>query len=513
MELLDGLSLGFATALQMQNLSYALLGVVLGQAVGVLPGVGAMTAISLLLPITFYLDATQSMIMLAGIYYGSQYGGSIASILLSLPGTPSSVVTCFDGHPMAKKGEAGHALMLAALASLFGSVVGVTILVLGAMPLARIALQFGAPEYFSLITLGMIGASVVSSGAMHRAIAMLVFGVLLGMIGTDVNTGAYRYVLIPEIADGISLVALAIGLFGVAEIISTPAGSRGGNAIALKTGWAQFLPNRETMRGFFAPASRGAGIGSAFGTLPGTGAAIASFVAYAVEMRLSRTPREFGKGKKEGLVAPESSNNAAAITGFIPTLTLGIPGDAVMALMLGALIINGIVPGPTVITDHPSLFWGVIASFIVGNVLLLLINLPLIRVWVRLLSIPYWLLFPGILAFVSVGVYSFRNSVVDVWTALLFGVAGAVLKRADYPLPPILLGFILGPMMEEYLRRSMLLNDGDVTVFFTRPISAVFMAGTVLLLVTPLIGPAVRRLRGTSGDHLPEGANTRERDQ
>ncbi|MBY6092305.1 tripartite tricarboxylate transporter permease [Maritimibacter alkaliphilus] len=496
MTLFDGLSLGFQTALAWHNLLYALIGVLLGQAVGVLPGVGAMTAISLLLPITFYLDPTQSMIMLAGIYYGSQYGGSIASILLSLPGTPSSVVTCFEGHPMAKAGRAGQALMLAALASLFGSIVGVAILVLGAIPLAHLALKFGAAEYFSLIVMGMIGASVVANGAMHRAIAMLAFGILLGMIGTDINTGQYRYVVIPELADGISLVALAIGLFGVAEIMCTPGQSRGGPTTALGRGWRQFLPERAMLGRLLPPATRGAGLGSAFGTLPGTGAAIASFVAYALEKRLSSEPGSFGKGREEGLVAPESANNAAAITGFIPTLTLGIPGDAVMALMLGALIINGIVPGPAVMTDHPTLFWGVIASFVVGNVLLLLINIPLIRLWVRLLSIPYWLLFPSILAFVSVGVYSFRNSVIDVWTALAFGILGAILKRADYPLPPILLGFILGPMLEEYLRRAMLLNDGDITVFFTRPLSAVFMAGSLLLLVLPLFGVLRRRIRG-----------------
>lgn len=495
MNLIDGISLGLETALSGQNLLYALIGVLLGQMVGVLPGVGAMTAISLLLPITFYLDPTQSLIMLAGIYYGSQYGGSIASILLSLPGTPASVVTCLDGHPMAKNGEPGKALLLAAMASLFGSVVGVTILVLGAIPLAHFALRFGAPEYFSLILMGMIGASVVSNGSMMRALAMLSFGILLGLVGTDINTGLYRYVPMQELADGFSLVALAIGLFGVAEIIGTMSGGGSGAKLTLSKGWSQFLPNRKNMKGFMAPALRGSGIGSAFGTLPGTGAAIASFVAYALEKRISKTPERFGKGQQEGLVAPESANNAAAITGFIPTLTLGIPGDSVMALMLGAMIINGVVPGPSVVTDHPSLFWGVIMSFFVGNVLLLLINLPLIRVWVRFLSIPYWALFPGILAFVCIGVYSHRNSVVDVICALGFGLLGVLFTRLRFPTPPILLGFILGPMLEEYLRRSMLLYDGDLSVFFTRPLSATFMCITIMLFILPIAAGLAKALR------------------
>lgn len=507
MELLQSLQLGFETALSAENLMYALIGVVLGQMVGVLPGVGAMTAISLLLPITFYLDATPSMIMLAGIYYGSQYGGSIASILLSLPGTPSSVVTCLEGHPMARRGEAAKALLLAALASLFGSVVGVTLLVLAAIPLAHFALKFGAPEYFSLILMGMIGASVVTNGSMLRALAMLALGIMFGMIGTDINTGVYRYVAMPEMADGISLVAMAIGLFGVAEIIGSATNGGGNRHASLKTGWAQFLPSRAIFKGFFGPATRGAAIGSAFGTLPGTGAAIASFVAYAGEKRLSKHSADFGKGEPSGLIAPESANNAASITGFIPTLTLGLPGDAVMALMLGAMIINGIVPGPSVITDHPTLFWGVVASFIVGNVLLLLINIPLIRLWVRFLSIPYWALFPGILAFVSIGVYSYRNSVVDVLSALAFGILGAILTRARFPTPPILLGFILGPMLEEYLRRAMLLYDGDLTIFFTRPLSAMFMAGSIFLLLLPVWGLLRRRVLTRSDNGTTETTN------
>lgn len=495
MDLLTALQLGFETALTPSVLIYSFAGVLMGQIVGVLPGVGAITAISLLLPVTFYLDPTQSMVMLAGIYYGSQYGGSIASILLRLPGTPASVVTCLDGYPMAQAGRAGVALFLASIASLFGSVVAIAILVAGALPLSRLALQFGAPEYFSLVLMGIIGASVVSSGSVSRAVAMVFLGILLGLVGADVNSGAYRYVMVDEMADGISLVAVAMGLFGVTEVIASVGKLiwQGKSRPVLKL--HDLLPTRAEMRHFPKVAMRGSLIGSAFGTLPGTGAAIASFVSYALEKRISRYPERFGKGQPEGIIAPEASNNAAAITGFIPTLTLGIPGDSVMALMMGAMVINGIVPGPTLVTDHPTLFWGVIASFFVGNVLLVMINLPLIRLWVRFLSIPYWALYPGVLVFVSVGVYSFRNSVVDVYTTLAFSLIGTALARLNYPAPPVLLGFILGPMMEEYFRRSMLLYDGDLFVFVTRPLSGVFIATTALLLLSPALSALIRRVR------------------
>ncbi len=494
MDLLSALQLGMSTALAPQNLVYSFLGVILGQIVGVLPGLGAMTAISLLLPVTYYLDPTQSMIMLAGIYYGSQYGGSIASILLSIPGTPSSVITCLEGYPMARKGRAGAALFLASTASLFGSIVGVTLLVAAALPLSQFAVEFGATEYFSLVLMGLIGASVISNGSALRALAMMVLGILFGLVGSDVNTGAYRFVITPEFADGISLIAVAMGMFGVAEILNS-VGSARKERITQVIEWSDLLPKRDEVRGFAGAASRGSALGAAFGALPGTGAAIASFVAYAAEKRISRTPEKFGTGEPAGLVAPEASNNAASITGFIPTLALGIPGDAVMALMLGGLIINGIVPGPGVVTEHPALFWGVIASFIVGNVILVMINLPLIKLWVRFLSIPYWALFPGIIVCVCIGVYSFRNSVVDVFTTLFFAAVGLLLSRSGYPAPPLLLGFILGPKMEEYLRRSMLLHDGDLTVFFTRPLSAFFMFGAIALLVLPALSRITANLR------------------
>lgn len=504
MELFASLGLGLQTALAPAVLVYALAGVVLGQIVGVLPGVGALTAISLLLPVTFYLDPTQSLVMLAGIYYGSQYGGSIASILLRVPGTPASVVTTFDGYPMTRNGRAGAALFLASVASLFGSVVGVLLLTAGALPLAHFALQFGAPDYFALVLMGLVGASIVSAGSARRAVAMVLFGLLLGTVGTDVNTGAYRFVLVPEMADGISLVAVAMGLFGVSEVIASvgrtgPAGGQG-----LKLGFRDILPRRDEMAGFTGAAARGSAVGSAFGALPGTGAAIAAFVAYALEKRISRNPGSFGAGQPRGVVAPESANNAAAITGFIPTLTLGIPGDSVMALMLGAMIINGIVPGPAVVTDHPTLFWGVIASFIIGNVILVLINLPLLRLWVRLLSIPYWALYPAVLVFVSVGVYSFRNSVTDVYVTLIFAAIGTIMTRLNYPSAPLLLGFILGPMLEEYLRRSMLLYDGDMTVFVTRPLSATFMAVTAVLALSPVLG-RIARLRARRRERISGG--------
>ncbi|NSY39349.1 tripartite tricarboxylate transporter permease [Leisingera sp. ANG59] len=500
MTLIDSLQLGFATVLQVDNLFYVFLGVLLGQAVGVLPGIGAMTAISLLLPLTFYLDPTQSLIMLAGIYYGSQYGGAIASILLKLPGTPTALITCLDGYPMAQKGQARKALQIAAFASLIGSVFGMVIVSIGALPVSRFALSFGAPEYFALILLGLVGASVVSTGKPMRAIAMTILGILLGFIGTDINTGVYRFVAHDAFADGISLMAMAMGIFGVAEILGNIGVSGKAAKIERSSGIFDIFPKRKDLKGFPAATARGSVIGSVFGALPGTGAAIATFVSYAVEARIGKRPEEFGTGRTEGLAGPESANNAASITAFIPTLTLGIPGDPVMALMLGAMIINGITPGPTVVTENPELFWGVIASFVVGNLMLVLLNLPLIRLWVKFLTIPYWALYPAVLVFLMVGVYSFRNNIVDVYTTLAFGVLGVMMARLKFPAPPLLLGFILGPMLEEHLRRTMLLYDGDLSVFFTRPLSGVFMAWTILLLLLPVFAALTRRRRAKTGE-------------
>lgn len=480
--MIDQFLLGLGVVMQPHILMYAFLGVFIGQVIGVLPGIGAITAISLLLPVTFYLDATTSMILLAGIYYGSQYGGAIASILLNLPGTPSSVVTCLEGYPLTKNNRAGLALFVAAFSSFLGGMVGVAILVLAAIPMTVIALRFGAPEYAMLVILGLLAASLIGTGSQIRSFAMVVLGIALGLVGADMTTGYYRFVAMPEMADGISLVSLAMGLFGVSEIIRNAA-VRSPPSPALSIRMRDVLPTKAEARTLVFPILRGSSVGSFFGALPGTGAAIASFMAYALERRVSRTPEKFGTGHLPGIAAPESANNAAAQTGFIPTLTLGIPGDAVMALMIGALILNGIIPGPRLMVDQPELFWGVIASFFVGNIILLVMNIPLIRLWVLLLRIPYQKLYPVIIVMICVGVYSHRTSVTDVVLTLAFGVLGYLMKNYRFEPAPVLLGFVLGPLLEENFRRAMLIYRGDFTVFVTRPISAILVTCSVALIV------------------------------
>ena len=479
--MIDQFLMGLSVVMQPEILIYAFAGVFIGQLIGVLPGIGAITAISLLLPVTFYLDATTSMIMLAGIYYGSQYGGSIASILLNLPGTPSSVVTCLEGYPIARDGRAGMALFVAAFSSFVGGMIGVAILVLAAIPMTSIALRFGAPEYAMLVVLGLLAASLVGTGSQLRSFAMVLVGIALGLVGADATTGYYRFVAMPELADGISLVSLAMGLFGVSEIIRN-ASNRTRTMTNISVTMRDIIPTRAEARSLFGPILRGSTIGSFFGALPGTGAAIASFMAYATEKRVSRTPEKFGTGHLPGLSAPESANNAASQTGFIPTLTLGIPGDAVMALIIGALILNGIIPGPRLMVDQPLLFWGVIASFFVGNVILLLINIPLIRLWVLLLRIPYQKLYPVIIVMICVGVYSHRTSVTDVVLTLAFGIIGYLMKSYRFEPAPVLLGFVLGPLLEDNFRRTMLIYRGDFAIFIERPISAVLFACTVALI-------------------------------
>lgn len=491
--MLDQFILGLSVVLQPNVLIYAFLGVFLGQLIGVLPGVGAITAISLLLPVTFYLDATTSMILLAGIYYGSQYGGSIASILLNLPGTPSSVVTCLEGYPLAQSNRAGLALFVAAFSSFLGGMVGVTILVLAAIPMTVIALKFGAPEYSMLVIIGLLAASMIGTGSQIRSLAMVVLGIALGLVGADATTGYYRFVAMPEFADGISLVSLAMGLFGVSEVIRHASRRPERGAPTLSVSMRDVIPTRTQAKSLVFPIVRGSSIGSFFGALPGTGAAIASFMAYAIEKRFSRKPEKFGTGHLPGLAAPESANNAASQTGFIPTLTLGVPGDAVMALIIGALILNGIVPGPRLMVDQPELFWGVIASFFVGNIILLLINIPLIKLWVLLLRIPYQKLYPMILLMICVGVYSHRTSVTDVMLTLAFGILGYLMKSYRFEPAPVLLGFVLGPLLEDNFRRTMLLYGGDFTIFLTRPISAVLFACSLFLVVWAIWSNLSRR--------------------
>lgn len=481
------LSIGLTTALTFNNLFYCFIGVTLGTFVGVLPGIGALAAISLLLPVTFHLDATAAIVMLAGVFYGASYGGSTASILLNLPGTPSSAVACLDGYPMAKQGRAGVALFMTAMASFIGGSIGIIIMMLFSPMIVDAAMHFGPAEYFAMMVLGLIAASTISSGPPLKGIAMVTLGILLGMVGLDLETGAPRFTFdLLELSDGVSLVAVAMGLFGVAEVISAVRTIQRGEVSSRKITFKSMTPTRDDVRRSVGPILRATGIGSFLGALPGTGGVIASFMSYAVEKKISREPERFGKGAIEGIVAPEAANNAADQTAFIPTFTLGIPGNVVMALMLGALMIHGIVPGPQLVTNNPELFWGLIMSFWIGNVMLLVLNIPMIGVWVRVLAIPYHLLYPAVLAFICIGVYSINNTAFDVMLVIFFGMIGYFMRMLDFQPAPLLLGFVLGPLMEENLRRTLLISRGDFMVFLERPISATIMVMTAALLVWAL---------------------------
>jgi putative tricarboxylic transport membrane protein len=493
-DLLANLALGFSVAANPYNIMFCMLGALVGTLVGVLPGVGTVATIAMLLPITFGLPPVGALIMLAGIYYGAQYGGSTTSVLVNIPGEATSVVTCLDGHQMAKQGRAGPALAIAALGSFFaGCVATVLVAALGA-PLTGLALLFGPAEYFSLMVLGLIFAVVLAKGSVLKAVAMVLMGLLLSMVGSDLETGAGRMTFdIPELADGIGFANIAMGVFGFAEIIRNlelPPESRD----ILKTKISGLMPSRADLIAAAPAIARGTIIGSLVGILPGGGAVIASFAGYTFEKRLSKHPERFGHGAIEGVAAPESANNAAAQTAFIPLLTLGIPPNAVMALMVGAMTIHGIVPGPQVMTKQPELFWGMIASMWIGNLALVVINLPLVGVWVTLLRVPYRLLFPSIIVFCCIGVYSINNAPADVLIAALFGLIGFWLIKHDFEGAPMLLGFVLGPLMEENLRRAMLIARGDATVFFTRPISGVLLGIAILMLILAVL-PTIRKRR------------------
>ena len=491
MELLSNLSFGFGVALTLQNLGACLVGALLGTAIGVLPGIGPVATISLLLPLTFGLSSTTAIIMLAGIYYGAQYGGSTTSILMNLPGEVSSVITALDGYQMARNGQAGPALAVAALGSFFAGSVA-TLLVAASGPLlTAVALSFGPADYFSLMFLGLIVSAVLTEGNVLKSIAMMVAGVGLGLVGTDVQTGQQRFTFgIPELSDGIGFAPMAMGMFGVAEIIRNLEMPEVRDA--LKTKITRLWLNGEEWKRVAGPVLRATALGSVVGILPGGGAALASMGAYTLERRISRNKHLFGKGAIEGVAAPESANNAAAQTSFIPLLTLGIPANAVMALMVGALIIQGIQPGPRMIEAQPELFWGLIASMWVGNLMLVVINLPLIGMWVRLLKVPYDLMYPAILVFCVIGVYSLNNNTFDVFVTVVFGFLGYLFSKIGCPPAPMLIGFVLGPMMEEHLRRAMLLSRGDPMVFVERPISASLL-GLALLAVIAMALPSIRR--------------------
>ena len=493
MELLSDLQLGFTVALTLQNLLYCFVGVLLGTLIGVLPGIGPVATIAMLLPATFTLPPVSALIMLAGIYYGAQYGGSTTAILVNIPGESSSVVTCLDGYAMARQGRAGPALAIAAMGSFFAGTVSTLTLAMFAPPLAEIAFQFGPAEYFSLMVLGLIAAIVLARGSLIKAIAMIILGLLLGIVGADTNTGQFRFTFgLPQLADGIGFVVVAMGLFGFSEIIANL--ERRAKRQVIMAEIKGLMPTREDFAASWKAVLRGTGIGAILGILPGGGAVLGSFAAYTLEKKIAKDPSRFGNGAIEGVAAPESANNAGAQTSFIPLLTLGIPSNAVMALMVGAMTIHGITPGPQVMSERPELFWGMIASMWIGNLMLVILNLPLIGIWVKLLSVPYRLLYPAILLFCCIGVYSLNNSAIDVGLALFFGLLGYLFIKLDCEPAPLLLGFVLGPMMEDNLRRAMLLSRGNPTVFLTRPLSlALLLVALALLMVVVL--PAVRKKR------------------
>ncbi|MCA0204809.1 tripartite tricarboxylate transporter permease [Pararhodobacter sp.] len=492
----SNLALGFSVAFSWQAMWYCFVGVSLGTFIGVLPGIGALAAIALLLPLTFGMEPAHALIMLAGIYYGSNYGGSTASILLNLPGTPSSAVTCIEGYPMSQQGRAGVALFMTAIASFIGSICGMLIMAIFSPPIAALAFSFSAPEFFSLMVLGMVAASTLASGSPLKGLAMIGLGLILGMVGRDLYSGLLRFSYgVDQLYEGLPLVAVALGIFGLPEVIKNAGQITGRTVEARSISFASMWPTRDDWRRSWGAMFRGTGLGSFFGALPGTGGLLASFMSYATERRVAKDPSRFGKGAIEGIAGPEAANNAAVQTAFIPTLTLGIPGDIVMAIMLGALTIHGIQPGVSVINNHPDLFWGLLVSFLLGNFLLLILNIPLIGLWVRILAIPYWVLYPFIIAFICIGVYSVSNSVVDLYVLMFFGVLGIVMNILRFEPAPLVLGLILGPMLEENLRRSLTLYRGSYTVFLTRPISALFIGIAVLILAWTIYGMFRARAR------------------
>lgn len=497
MNLIDNMLLGLSTALTVSNLVYCLFGVTLGTFVGVLPGIGSLAAISVLMPLTFYMDPVSALVMLAGIYYGSEYGGSTASILLNLPGGPSSAVTCLDGYPMAQQGRAGVALFVASISSFVGGAMGILLMMMFTPVLADIALSLQAVEYVAIMIIGLVAAGISTKGDPLRGLVMIVLGLLIGTVGVDLQSGVPRYTLgILSLYDGVDVVILAMGLFGVGELITAITEKRD-SASSQGVTLRSMLPTRSDVRQSTLPTLRGGALGSLIGALPATGATLASYLAYAIEKRISKDPSRFGRGAIEGIASPESANNAAVQTAFIPTLSLGIPGSATMAIIMGAMMVHGIAPGPMVISDRPDLFWGLIASFWIGNLMLVILNVPLIGIWVRLLSIPFRLLYLGILPLICVGVFSLRGNVVDIVLVLIVGLFGYLLRLLRFEPAPLMIAVVLGPLLEENIRRAMTLGRGDLSYFFKSPTSTVLLlaAGMMVLWVVggPLIQKFIRR--------------------
>src|SRR5256886_244076 len=490
MDVIANLGLGFAVALTIQNIAYCFIGVLLGTIIGVLPGIGPVTTVAMLLPISFTLQPESALILLAGIYYGAQYGGSTTAILVNIPGEASSVVTTIDGHQMARQGRAGPALGIAALGSFFAGCASTLLIALAASPLAAIALQFGPAEYFSLMVCGLVAAVVLAHGSLVKAIAMVVLGLLLGLVGTDGNTGARRFNWgMMGLADGIEFVAISMAIYGIAEVVYNLERSQQERGV-VPGGLGREWPSLADLRYCAGSILRGTGLGAILGVLPGGGALLASFAAYTLEKKVARPPRQFGYGDIRGVAAPESANNAGAQTSFIPMLTLGIPGNPTMAMMIGALMIHGIAPGPRVMTDRPGLFWGLIASMWLGNLMLVVLNLPMVGIWVRLLRVPYRLLYPAIIVFCCIGAYTINNKAFDVFVMSFFAIFGYVALKLDCEPAPLILGFVLGPMMEENLRRALLISRGDPIVFLQEPISLAFLvlaAGLLVVLAVPAI--------------------------
>jgi len=494
LETLQSLAAGFAVALTPDVLFYAFVGCLVGTLVGLLPGVGPLGGISLLLPITFGLNATSAIVLLAGIYYGAMYGGSTTSILMRIPGEAASVMTCVDGYAMTQKGRAGAALAIAAVGSFVAGTLSVVALMLLAPPLAEFALRFGPPENFALMVLGLLVLAYMSSGPMTRSLTMAALGLLLGMVGMDTMTGLFRFEYgLSELGDGIGIVPVAVGLFGISEILISA--SRSGGTVVRAPKLRELLPTRQEWRASAGPIGRGTVLGFLIGIIPGPGHVISSFVSYSVERRLSKHPERFGQGAIEGVAGPESANNSATSGAFVPMLALGLPSGAVPAIMLAAMMIHGIAPGPLLIQQQPQLFWGVIASMYVGNVVLLLLNLPFVGLFVNILRIPYAYLYPSILAFATIGVYAVNNSVVDVWIMGAAGLVGYVLRKLDFEIAPIILGLVLAPMLELNFRQSLAMSAGSYGIFFTRPIAGVMLLIAILLLVLGLRSILTRRAR------------------
>lgn len=503
MDFFNNIALGSQVAFDPFNILFCFIGVFIGTVIGLLPGIGALSTISLLLPLTFYMDPTTAIIMLAGIFYGAQYGGSTASILLNMPGTATNAITCLDGYPMAQQGRAGVALAMTTIASFVGGTLAILILMFLAPVVANMAYSFGAAEYFAIMVFGLVAASTLSSGSPVKSLAMVVVGLVLGGVGMDIYSGTLRFQFgYNELAEGISLVALVMGLFGVAEILNNLVLGSTDHPRVVNVSLKALMPTREDIRKSGMPMMRGTGIGAFIGMLPGAGPTIASFMAYAMEKRVSRTPEIFGKGAVEGITAPESANNAAVQTAFVPTLSLGIPGDPIMAVLLGALVIHGITPGPGLVLDQPGLFWGLIMSFWLGNLILLLLNLPLIGVFVQILKIPYRALYVGMLFLMCIGVFTVRSSVFDVYLMIGFGALGFLMLLGRFPAAPLLLGFVLGPMIEENLRRALLIGRGDLTALVSSGISATFLALSLVMLLLPVLRPLWRKARA----NVPTGA-------